>query len=112
MASFASKADIMEIERAEPWPDVAPASTLYQLLSQTAARHPNRTAISFQLFSGASDPAVTLSWADFHSRVTQAANLFRSLGVGETDTVAYVLPNCNETPAVLLGGAVAGGYAR
>ena len=108
MASFASKADILEIERTEPWPDVAPASTLYQLLSQTAARHSDRPAISFQLFSGASDPAVTLNWAEFHGRVTQAANLFRSLGVGESDTVAYVLPNCNETPAVLLGGAVAG----
>lgn len=108
MASFASKADIVEIERAEPWPDVAPASTLYQLLSQTAARHPDRPAISFQLFSGASDPAVTLNWAEFHGRVTQAANLFRALGVGESDTVAYVLPNCNETPAVLLAGAVAG----
>ena len=108
MASFASKADIVEIEQAEPWPEVAPSSTVYQLLSQTAARHPDRPAISFQLFSGASDPSVTLGWCEFRERVTQAANLFRSLGVGPDDTVAYVLPNCCETPAVLLGGAVAG----
>ncbi len=39
---------------------------------------------------------------------TQAANLFRSLGIGETDVVAYVLPNCNETVVTLLGGMVAG----
>src|SRR5690606_15478545 len=43
-----------------------------------------------------------------HARVTRAANLFRALGVGEGDVVAYLLPNCLETVATLLGGAVAG----
>ncbi len=40
--------------------------------------------------------------------VTRAANLFRKLGIGEGDTVAYLLPNSLETAATLLGGAVAG----
>ena len=40
--------------------------------------------------------------------MTQAANLFRALGVGEGDVVAYVLPNALETAVTLLGGAVAG----
>ena len=40
--------------------------------------------------------------------MTQVANLLREMGVGERDTVAYLLPNCLETAAVLLGGAVAG----
>jgi acyl-coenzyme A synthetase/AMP-(fatty) acid ligase len=43
-----------------------------------------------------------------HGKVTQTANLFRSLGITETDSVAYVLPNCNETVLTLLGGCVAG----
>ena len=50
----------------------------------------------------------TLSWSQFHGKVTQAANLFRSLGVGEEDVVAYVLPNCLETAVTLIGGTVAG----
>jgi acyl-coenzyme A synthetase/AMP-(fatty) acid ligase len=41
-------------------------------------------------------------------RVTQAANMFRALGVKETDTIAFVLPNCTETAVTILGGAVAG----
>ena len=36
------------------------------------------------------------------------ATLCGALGVGEGDTVAYLLPNCLETAAVLMGGAVAG----
>ncbi|MFO6464033.1 acyl-CoA synthetase [Jannaschia sp. KMU-145] len=108
MASFANKQDILDIEGAEPWSDAQPATTLYELLSNTAAAHGDRPAISYQLFSGPSDPAETLTWNEVRAQVTQAANLFRSLGVGETDTVAYVLPNCTETAMVLMGGAVAG----
>jgi acyl-CoA synthetase (AMP-forming)/AMP-acid ligase II len=105
---FANRQDILDIEAAEPWETARPARTIYELLSNTAARHGDRPAISYQLFSGPKDPAETLTWSEFHGRVTQAANLFRSLGVGERDTVAYVLPNCTETSTVLLGGMVAG----
>ena len=34
--------------------------------------------------------------------------MFRSLGIGRDDVVAYILPNCNETVLTLLGGMVAG----
>jgi acyl-CoA synthetase (AMP-forming)/AMP-acid ligase II len=40
--------------------------------------------------------------------VTRTANLFRRLGIGEGDVVAYLLPNCNETVLALLGGVTAG----
>jgi acyl-coenzyme A synthetase/AMP-(fatty) acid ligase len=82
--------------------------TLHAFLSAVAARHPNRPAISFQLLSGPKDPAETVTWADLLKRVNRAANLFRSLGVGEGDVIAYVLPNAVETAVTLLGGAVAG----
>ncbi|MEM9795202.1 MAG: acyl-CoA synthetase [Pseudomonadota bacterium] len=108
MASFANKQDILDIQAAEPWDQVQPAQTIYALLSKTADAHPNRPAISYQLLSGPTDPAETLTWSDLKGRVTQAANLFRSLGVGETDVVAYILPNATETACVLLGGTVAG----
>ena len=50
----------------------------------------------------------TLTWTGLHAAVTRAANLFRSLGVGEKDVVAFVLPNTMETVVTLLAGAVAG----
>ncbi|MEL7182205.1 MAG: AMP-binding protein, partial [Pseudomonadota bacterium] len=108
MASFANKQDILDIEAAEPWEQAQPAQTLYELLTKTAETHGARPAISYQLFSGPTDPAETLNWSEFKDQITQAANLFRSLGITETDTVAYVLPNCTDTATVLLGGAVAG----
>jgi ABC-type multidrug transport system ATPase subunit len=82
--------------------------TIHQFLTRTARAHGSRPAISFQLLSGPGDKAQTLTWTDYLAQVTQAANLFRSLGVGPGDTVAYVLPNCLETAVALIGGAVAG----
>ncbi|NKX43955.1 acyl-CoA synthetase [Roseicyclus persicicus] len=105
---FASLADVRQIETDLPWPGSQPAATLYQLLSNTKDRHGRLNAMTFQMFSGPKDPAETLSWTELHARVTQAANMFRALGVKETDTVAYVLPNTTETVVTLLGGAVAG----
>ena len=91
-----------------PWEKRNVPKTLYGQLSQTAQKFPSHNAISFQLLSGATDKKETLIWKQLHGKVTQAANLFRSLGVGPKDVVAYVLPNCNETVHTLLGGAVAG----
>lgn len=108
MGSFASRADLKAIEAESTWEGRGIASSMYDFLSRTRARHGTRPAVSFQLTSGPGDAAQTLSWNDLHARVTQAANLFRSLGVGENDVVAYVLPNALETAVTLLGGAVAG----
>ena len=108
MGRFANLADIKEIEAANPWPASQPAETIYEFLTNAKDRFGSNKAISFQITSGPSDKAETFTWSQMHARVTQAANMFRSLGVGESDTVAYVLPNCNETVVTLLGGMVAG----
>ena len=110
MSRFNSIDDRHAAEAEAPWPEVAaglPASP-YGLLQRNAERFPQRPAISFQITSGPRDKAETLTWTELLARVTQAANLFRSLGIGEEDTVAYVLPNCNETAVALLGGMTAG----
>ena len=106
--SFASMDDRNAIEQQMPWADRDVPATLYGLLSRTAGQHPDRPAVSYQIFSGPDDKAETLTWAELRAKVAQTANLFRSLGIGEKDVVAYVLPNCNETTLTLLGGAVAG----
>ena len=84
------------------------ARTVYQQLSATAGKFPNRPAVTFQIKSGENDKAESLSWSEYKGKVTAAANMFRADGIGLDDVVAYVLPNCNETAITLLAGATAG----
>ncbi|QYX56693.1 acyl-CoA synthetase [Roseovarius sp. SCSIO 43702] len=106
--SFQTRQDVLDIEAESTWEALEKPETLYEMLSTTAQAFPDRPAITYQLLSGPSDPAVTLSWSEFHGEVSRAANLFRSLGIGENDVVALVLPNCVETAVATIGAAVAG----
>ena len=106
--AFVGVADKARMEQEMAWEDRDVPVTFHQLLSRTASKFPDHKAISFQLFSGPTDKAETLTWSELLGKVNQAANLFRSLGVGEKDVVAYILPNCNETLVTMMGGAVAG----
>ncbi len=108
MARFATVADRDAVQREMPYAERDQPRTLYQFLTRARDAHGPRPAVSFQLFSDPGARAVTLTWAELHGQVTQAANMFRRLGVGERDVVAYLLPNTIETAVVLLGGAVAG----
>lgn len=108
MGKFSGLADRNAIEGEMPYEKRDLPVTLYQFLSRTRDAHGERNAISFQLLSDPGARAETLTWSGLHGRVTQAANLFRSLGIGEKDVVAYLLPNTIETAVTLLGGAVAG----
>ena len=108
MRVFSTNADLRAIEAERQWDAREVPATVHAALAQTATRHPDRPAISFQMFATPGAKAQTLRWSQLLARVTQAANLFRSLGVGEEDTVAYVLPTLNETAITLLGGMTAG----
>ncbi len=108
ITEFRTREDVAGIEAEAPWSARPVPQTLHAFLSDVAARHGGRPAISFQLTSGPKDPAETVTWDDLLRRTNRAANLFRSLGVGERDVIAYVLPNSVETAVTLLAGAVAG----
>ncbi|HHL21927.1 MAG TPA: acyl-CoA synthetase [Aliiroseovarius sp.] len=108
MYSFSSKEDRDAIEAAKPWEDRDVPPSIYGVLARTTQKFGDRPAVSFQLTSGPEDKAETLTWQEFHDKSVQAANLFRSLGIGEKDVVAYLLPNANETLWALIGGAIAG----
>ena len=108
MPHYATIADKIATETAMTFVDRMPGVTLYQVLTRTTANFPDRNALSFQIKSGVKDKAETHTWSSLKARVTQAANVFRKLGVGEKDVVAYLLPNCNEAIISLLGGATAG----
>ena len=105
---IANIADRNAIENEMPWEKRDVPVTLYQMLSRTATNFPNNNATSFQLLSGPTDKAETLTWQDMLAKVSQAANMFRAMGIGEKDVVAFVLPNCSEVVLTLLGGAIAG----
>ena len=108
MSTFANAADLKAIEAEMPWAERDQARSMYDYLTRAKTAHGSRPAISFQLLSGPETKKLTLTWSALHSEVTRAANLFRSLGVGETDVVAFILPNAMETAVTLLAGAVAG----
>ena len=106
--NFASVAQRDAIEAEMPWDARSLPKTVYGALEAAAAAHGGRPAVTFQLQSGAKDPAETLTWSELLAQTTQAANLFHGLGIGEDDVIAYILPNANETVLTLLGGMTAG----
>jgi fatty-acyl-CoA synthase len=108
VARIATLADKRAVEAEMPWDERCRMRSLYEQLAATAGRFPQRAAVTFQLRSGPADKAVTLSWAELRREVTRAANLFRRLGIGPAETVAYILPNGVEAPLTLLAGATAG----
>lgn len=105
---YATVADRDAIVNEMPWEDRKLPVTTFARLTETAASFPDRKAVTFQMFSDPKAPCETLSWTELHQQTAQVANMFRDLGVGETDVVAYLLPNATETILTYLGGQVAG----
>ena len=106
--TFASMADRNAIENEMPWEERELPHSVWSQLSLTASKFADRKAVTFQMFSGPNDPDETLTWSQLQGKVAQTANLFRELGVGSDDVVAFLLPNSMETVLTYLGGAVAG----
>ena len=105
---FATKADLDAVVAESAWDDRPKAKTLYEFVDNVSKEHGPRPGISFQITSSPKDKAETLSWKEFRDKSVQSANLFRRLGVGENDVVAYMLPVCNEAALTLIGGGIAG----
>lgn len=108
MSKLATIEDKLRIENEALWSERDNPATLYEFLGRTVEKHGTSPAVSFQLLSDPKSSAKTLTWRQLNARVTQAANMLRSLGVDERNPVAFLLPNANETVVTLLAGAVAG----
>ena len=108
MPNYESVEDRNAIEREMSWDERNMPSSVYKLLSRTKDQYGARNAVTYQITSKPGDKAKTYSWAQMHEQATRAANMFRAMGLGENDVVAFVLPNALETLSVLLGGMTAG----
>ena len=108
MDVYATLEEKIGIERSVKWEERDLPVTLYGSIARTARLYGERNAISFQLLSDPDSRSETLTWSELLEKVTQAANLFRSLGIERNDTVALLMPNCTETVVAQLGAMVAG----
>jgi acyl-CoA synthetase (AMP-forming)/AMP-acid ligase II len=100
--------DIEAIE-ARPYDDLVTARNLYDLLLATAAHVGERKALTVLRSENPDDVGIELTHRELMRAVTQAANLFRRLGVDQDGAVtAFLTPTLPEIPALLLGAQVAG----
>ncbi len=104
---IASLADILDIERT-PLSERRVPPTTYAMLEAGAGIAPNAPALTFFAQTKQFKQATVWSHRELFRQITQAANLFRRLGVGRDDAVAFVLPNLPETHLTIWGGEAAG----
>lgn len=95
----------IEAELADP---LAGIDSTYALLGRGAARGGEKPALSFFLQAAQFQQPFAWSHREWFARITQTANLLRSLGLGREDVVAFVLPNLPETHWAIWGGEAAG----
>lgn len=108
--------DIEEFETVPLSSRNLPVST-YELICRAEKEHPERVAIRYiengdtwalmQETTGRAG-STEISYRGLAEKVRQTANLFRCLGVRDTDSVSMVLPNVPEAHFVLWGGEACG----
>ncbi|RZI86529.1 MAG: acyl-CoA synthetase [Rubrivivax sp.] len=80
----------------------------YGLLSDGARVRPDGAALSFFLRTEDHQRPFVWTHREWMAKITQAANLFRQLGIQRGDVLAFVLPNLPETHWTIWGGEAAG----
>ncbi|WGM45902.1 Long-chain-fatty-acid--CoA ligase [Brevundimonas sp. NIBR10] len=107
MSAVARLADIEALERTPLEARQLPDST-YAMIARGAALAPRAPALSFFLRTADHRRLTTLTHTALLRDITRAANLFRGLGIGRGDVVAFLLPNLPETHLTIWGGEAAG----
>ena len=102
-----TQADVNAVE-ATPFRERVDAQSTYDAIRIGAAHDPSAPAIQFLPTADPSEPAVVISHAEFLARVTQAANMFASLGVGPNEVVSFLLPLVPQSFYALFGAEAAG----
>src|SRR6185312_9676456 len=99
--------DIIAIE-SEPYDENVAARSIYDLLTATAALHPERLALTTLAADHSLKPLWSLTHGQMLVEVTRAANLFAALNRGKEGVIAVLCPTFPEIPVALLGAQVVG----
>ena len=107
--SIRDRGDIARFEAEMPLEQRLPERSILDVFEGTAARLPERTALTMLMTGAADEQARRVGYRELLGLVRRAANLFATLA-GPRPGVAYMLPSLVETHATLWG-AEAAGYA-
>jgi len=105
---FGSMADVLAFEAQAPYAERVAAQSTYEALRLGAAIDPAAPAIRFLPNASPDEPPLTLTYAQFMARVTQAANLFHCQGVGRGSVVSLLLPLLPQAFVALFGAQAVG----
>ena len=105
---FRSAADVLAFEAAAPYAERVAAQSTFEALQLGAALNPDAPAIHLLRNADPAEPPLTISHRQFLARVTQAANLFHTLGVGAGDVVSFLLPLVPQAFVTLFGAQAVG----
>ncbi len=99
--------DVVELERTPLAERRLPAST-FAMLRASAERFGDKIALRHLALGLPEAPTRDVSYRELFRRVTQAANLFRALGVTSGTSVSMLLPLLPETMIAMIGAQTAG----
>ena len=105
--SLANAADLAAFE-AVPYAERIAAASTYEALKIGAGANPDAPALQFLPNARADETPLVVTHGQFLARVTQAANMFHSLGIGTKDVVSLLLPQVPEAFVGLFGAEAAG----
>jgi fatty-acyl-CoA synthase len=105
--SLASAADLAAFENV-PYSERIAAASTFDAITLGAAHNPSGPAIQFLPNASADDTPIIITHGAFVAQVTQAANMFHTLGVGATDVVSFLLPLLPQSFVTLFGAEAAG----
>jgi fatty-acyl-CoA synthase len=105
--TYDSPDDLAAIE-AVPLTERGLPSTTYDLLVRAARLWPERVALSVLPDGERWQQPSERTYAELLNDVHRCANLFHELGVGRTDGVALLAPNCDELVTATLAAELAG----
>ena len=107
LPAFKTAQDVLAFE-ATPYAERVAVNSTYAALQAGAAVNPNAPAIQFLAQPDPDASPQVLTHDQFMFRVTQAANMFHSLGVGPNDVVSFLLPLLPQSFITLFGAQAVG----
>ena len=105
---LATAADIAVFELQAPWAERVAAASTYEAIQLGAALDPAASALQFLTRADPDEAPLTFTHAQLLARITQAANLFHTLGVGAGGVVSLLLPLVPQAFAALFGAQAVG----